>query len=113
MPGDAPTVPLNPREFLILLALADAPQHGYAILKAVTATSDGHVTLDPANLYRTLKRFHRDGLVTETPARAGERRRTFKLTAAGRRLVKAEALRVHRLAAVVRTRQLISKEELG
>jgi DNA-binding PadR family transcriptional regulator len=117
MAGDDPTaaLPLNPREFLILLALAEGPQHGYGILKAVEAESEGAVRFDPANLYRTLRRLERDGVVVEHRTSSGRRdaadsrRRTFALTGAGRQVVRAEARRVERLAKSIRARRLVPK----
>jgi DNA-binding PadR family transcriptional regulator len=111
MASDAPSAatPLQPREFLILLALSDGPRHGYGILKAVAAESGGDVRFDPANLYRTLKRLHRDGLVSQSRLRAQERRRTFALTDLGRRILRAEAVRLDRLASSVRARRLLSR----
>lgn len=106
----APAGPLNPREFLILLSLTDGPQHGYAILKSVEADSGGSIRFDPANLYRTLKRLHRDGLVAEVRSRADDRRRTFALTAEGRRAAQAEAVRVQRLAVTARVKRLVPRE---
>ena len=61
-------LPLNPREFLVLFALVDGQLHGYGLLKAVDDQSEGRVPMDPANLYRCLKRLLREGLVV-TPAR--------------------------------------------
>jgi DNA-binding PadR family transcriptional regulator len=100
--------PLNPRLFLILLALHDGPQHGYGVLKAVEAESNGEIRFDPANLYRSLKLLRRDGLVstTEDAAASTDRRRVFALTSEGRRVLGAEAARVARLADVVRARKL-------
>lgn len=121
MADDTPAaaLPLNPREFLILLALSDGPQHGYGILKAVEAESEGAVRFDPANLYRTLRRLERDGVVVERQASPGRRdatesrRRTFALTDAGRQVVRAEARRVARLADSIRARRLVPKPRGG
>lgn len=101
--------PVNPREFLILLALADGVQHGYGILKAVEQESDGEIRFDPANLYRTLKRLERDGLVADAGSEVGDggRRRLFALTPEGHRRLKVEASRVDRLATVLRQRRLV------
>lgn len=107
----APDTPLNPREFLILLALSDGPLHGYGILKAVEAESGGAVQFDPANLYRSLRRLQRDRLIAETEPPGGDRRRTFSLTPVGRRAVKAEALRVHRLARAPLVRRLVPQAD--
>jgi DNA-binding PadR family transcriptional regulator len=99
--------PLHPREFLILLALLDEPQHGYGVLKRVEAASGGEVRMDPANLYRVLRRLHRDGLVAEVRASSDDRRRMYKLTPAGREVAAAEGRRVVRLAEEVRALKLV------
>lgn len=59
-------LPLTPRDFLILLVLTDVPLHGYGILAAVEARTGDEVKIDPANLYRSVKRLHRNGIVEET-----------------------------------------------
>ena len=72
--------PLSPPTFHILLALADGELHGYAIMKGVTARSEGTVRLGPGTLYGALKRLLEDGLVEEAgeradPEQSDERRR--------------------------------------
>jgi DNA-binding PadR family transcriptional regulator len=107
MPGIAP---LNPRDFLILFALSAGPRHGYGLLKDVARLTHGEVRIDPANLYRSLKRMIRDGLVTETGPRPDgddERRRYYGITDRGLQVVKAEAGRMARLTEAARTRKLI------
>ena len=105
-------LPLQPRDFLILLALAGGEVHGYGILKEVEEETGGGVRLDPANLYRALKRMMKEGLVSESskvPASdlGDERRRYYGLTQLGARLVEAEAERLRHLADVAVARQLI------
>jgi DNA-binding PadR family transcriptional regulator len=93
--------PLAPRDLLILSALASAPLHGYGIVRAVEDRSD--VLLDPANLYRALRRMRRDGWIREFDAEGDdERRRTFALTPAGERVLRAEVARLERLLRYVR-----------
>jgi DNA-binding PadR family transcriptional regulator len=109
-------LPLSPRDFLILLALAEGPLHGYGILAAVERRGGDEVRLDPANLYRSLKRLRRDGMVEEadppspTPA-PPEQRRYFRLTDHGRQVAAAEAERLAWLARVAREVRLIGEEE--
>lgn len=109
-------LPLNPRDFLILFCLASSgEQHGYGIVKAVERQSDGTVRLDPANLYRSIKRLMRDGLVVEadrriTPDTESERRRYYTTTGLGRRVVALEAARLARLADAARAGRLIPLE---
>jgi DNA-binding PadR family transcriptional regulator len=102
-------LPLAPRDFLILLALAEGPQHGYGLIRAVEAATDGTVAMDPANLYRALKRMRRDGLVAETNAPDAERRRDYALTTLGRRVLVAEAQRVDALASAARARHVLPR----
>ena len=104
-------LPLNPRDYLILFALADGERHGYGIVKDVESESAGTVRMDPSNLYRTLRRFIHQGLVTESEPRGSgesdERRRYYALTLLGRRVVEAEAARLATLAEAARARRLI------
>jgi DNA-binding PadR family transcriptional regulator len=87
---------LNPRELLVLASLIDGPLHGYGIIKAVEERSDADVLLDPANLYRVLRRMRAAGWIQETPT-SDERRKTYSLTGTGRRVVAAELGRLERL----------------
>ena len=87
---------LAPRDLLILAVLADGPCHGYGIIKAVEERSDADVLLDPANLYRVLRRMRAAGWIQEA-ATSDERRKTYSLTRTGRRVVAAELGRLERL----------------
>lgn len=100
-------LPLNPRDYLILFALVEGELHGYGLVKAVEQESGGDVTMDPANLYRSLKRLTRDGLVTESEEADVERRRYYRLTDFGRRVVAAEAARLTRLARSAEAKRLV------
>jgi DNA-binding PadR family transcriptional regulator len=105
-------LPVSPRDFLILLALAEGEVHGYGILKEVEEETGGGVQLDPANLYRALKRLMKNGLVSESDKRPAadlddERRKYYGLTALGARVVQAEAERLRGLAEVAVARSLI------
>lgn len=92
-------LPLAPRDLLILSVLAEGPLHGYGIIKAVDDRSESGVLLDPANLYRVLRRMRRDGWIVEVEGGAGvdRRRRVYEVTAAGRRILRTEVERLRRL----------------
>lgn len=95
-------LPLNPRVFAILLALLEAPAHGYRLKHAVEEHSRGRVTIDPGSLYRIIARLVDDGFVQEVgapPGEAGEdaRRRYYGVTERGRRLAVEEAARLRHL----------------
>jgi DNA-binding PadR family transcriptional regulator len=107
-----PFLPLNPRDVLILLALAEGALHGYALIKHTEELSEGRVRMDPANLYRLLKKLVRDGLVEDAGepegASDGQRRRCYAITELGRAVVGAESERLARLAELARERDLLS-----
>jgi DNA-binding PadR family transcriptional regulator len=95
-------LPLTPAMFHILLALADREQHGYGIMREVEAR--GGMRLGPGTLYGAIKRMLADGLIEESderpdPEMDDERRRYYRLTNFGQRVVSAE---VERMAALVR-----------
>lgn len=104
-------LPLQPRDYLILFALSAGARHGYGLIKDVEADTGGEVTIDPANLYRSIKRLTKDGLVAESdPPRgdeSGERRKYYRITHLGRRVLKAEAARLAELTSMARARKLI------
>ncbi len=80
---------------MILSVLAEGPLHGYGIIKAVEDRSKSGVLLDPANLYRVLRRMQRVGWISESASDA--RRRTYAITGDGRLLLEAELARLERL----------------
>jgi DNA-binding PadR family transcriptional regulator len=105
MPPHTPP-PLTPAVFHILLALADGPLHGYAIMQAVEESAGAELRMGPGTIYGSLQRMEEAGLVREVPARSDDRRRVFTLLPAGRRALVAESQRLMRLAALVRARRL-------
>lgn len=82
--------PLTPAVFAILLALADGDKHGYAMMKSARTPEGGGVPMGPGTLYGTLDRLMRDGLVEETGVTDDERRRYYRLKAAGRAALATE-----------------------
>lgn len=95
-------IPLSPAAFHILVALAEASRHGYAIMKDVAVATSGEVKLNPGTLYTTIKRLLEDGLIRETAVPAGadstdERRRYYSVTPLGRRVARAELMRLQGL----------------
>jgi DNA-binding PadR family transcriptional regulator len=111
----ASMIPLSPRDYLILFSLVDEDRHGYGIVKHVETGSRGGVRLDPANLYRSLKRMVGDGLVEETNPPEGEeattdRRKYYRITPLGREVVELEARRLAELTAAARALELLPGE---
>lgn len=92
-------LPLTPPVFHILLALADEERHGYGIMQDVAQQTDNALQLGPGTLYGCLKRMLAAGLVEESderpdPSLDDERRRYYRMTSLGRRVVRAEAQRL-------------------
>jgi DNA-binding PadR family transcriptional regulator len=103
-----PPAPLTPAVFHILLALAEDPRHGYAIMQSVEESSG--LAMGPGTIYGTLERLEACGFVKELPAARRDRRRTFALQPAGRKALQDEARRLARLAALLRARRLVPRE---
>lgn len=106
-------LPLNPRDYLILLALSQRDRHGYGLIRDVAGFTNGGVRLDPANLYRSLKKLIGSGLLAESDRRPAEeerdeRRRYYKLTPLGLRVVRAEARRLEEMADLAKSHQIFT-----
>ena len=107
-------LPLKPLDLQLLLALADEELHGYGLVQAISDRTDGLVTLEPGNLYRVIKRLLADGLVAESDRRAApgsddERRRYYRLTALGGRVLSAELRRLEALVSSPSVRALVRR----
>jgi DNA-binding PadR family transcriptional regulator len=105
--------PLKPLVFQVLLALVDGERHGWSLVREVQQRGEfGRIM--PGNFYRTLRAMLADGLIEEAPERdtaaeADERRRYFRLTAAGGRAAAAEARRLEALVVESRAKRLLTK----
>ena len=102
-------LPLPPATFHILLALADADRHGYAIIQDVAARTNGELKLSAGTLYRSIQRMLEQGLLVETrdrphPDEDDERRRYYRITALGGAVARAEARRLSQLVRMARAR---------
>ena len=103
-------LPLKSNWFHILLCLVEGEQHGYGIMQNVLERSGGKVHLWPATLYGSLKRLIQAGLIAESGDRpAAElddaRRRYYKLTTLGRRVLDLESQRLKDLVRILDTRR--------
>jgi len=69
----------------ILLLLVRKPAHGYELMDALGQGGD-LLAPDPGLLYRTLRQFEEDGVVTSAwdTEGAGPARRVYQITSAGR-----------------------------
>jgi DNA-binding PadR family transcriptional regulator len=113
MVSDRVPVPLTPAVFHILFALATGEKHGYGIAKQVAEDSQGRVTMGTGTLYGSIKRMLADCLIEEAESRPApdlddERRRYYRLTAEGRRVLQAEVQRYARVVTVAQGRDLVA-----
>ena len=99
-------IPLSSAALHILLALASEDRHGYGIMREVARQSDNRYQLGPGTLYDNLQKLLDQGVVEESSPRSSiddPRRRYYRLTRFGRRLLATE---ITRLEGVVREAKL-------
>ena len=86
----------------ILIALADGPKHGYAMMIEIESLSGSRP--GPGTLYGAIARLEERGWIA--PLAADDRRRPYRLTSAGRRvlLARLDALQAMTAAAQARLR---------
>jgi DNA-binding PadR family transcriptional regulator len=122
MTSSAPSVdgflPLTSTVFNILLSLADQERHGYGIMQEVEAMTRGQIRMGPGTLYGAIKRMLSANLIVESderpdPGHDDERRRYYRLTALGRRVLGAEAQRLSHLVNVAQRKRIAGSQEMG
>ena len=100
------SLPLTETTLFILLSLAPAQKHGYAILKDVEALSEGRIVLSTGTLYGALKRLLQQEWIErvddDEQDETGRLRKAYRLTRWGRRILEAETTRLQQLARVAR-----------
>ncbi|WP_246036444.1 MULTISPECIES: PadR family transcriptional regulator [Cellulomonas] len=91
---------LTEQSYLVLLALAEEPRHGYGIVQAVRDLSDGDVRLGAGTLYGVLDRLVGAGWAEACGEEVvdGRLRRYYRLTGQGREVVAAHTQRLAALA---------------
>jgi DNA-binding PadR family transcriptional regulator len=103
-PGTNNHQPLSPAVFAILLALAGGEKHGYAIMKEAAEPAGGAIKLGPGTLYGTIDRMIRDQFVEETGFTDDARRRYYRITSLGHRIVTAEFTRLSNIVRAGRSK---------
>ncbi|HEY0162606.1 MAG TPA: PadR family transcriptional regulator [Edaphobacter sp.] len=102
--------PLPAAAFQILLALADGDSHGYGIMRRVTEQTSGRMRLGPGTLYSSIQSLLEAGCIEELDRESSDRRRSYRLTSAGRRCVREEIDRLEELVRVARSKKLLEDE---
>jgi len=105
-------LPLTPRVFHVMLALADGPLHGYAVIQEVKAQTEGVIVLRTGTLYMLVQRLVDQDLIDESddrphPDEDDERRRYYTLTATGRAVLQAESRRLQQVLGTVRRKNVL------
>jgi DNA-binding PadR family transcriptional regulator len=89
-------------DLLLLAIVQDGPQHGYAIIEALRERSDGAIDLPDGTVYPALHRLEKAGLLTSERKQVGGRpRRTYSITASGKKAVAAKRREFTAFAQVV------------
>ena len=113
----AALLPLKPQDFHILFVLLDSERHGYGMVKEIDRQTDGQVRLEAGNLYRSVRRLIKQGLIAESDRRPApesddERRRYYSVTEFGRQVVTAETDRMRSVVAAAEARLAVSDGEV-
>ena len=90
---------------LILISLADAPKHGYAMTEDIAAIAD--VRLGPGTLYGAIARLESRGLIQ--PIASDDRRNPYRITAVGERALRVRLEAMEAVARAGRQRLLASE----
>ncbi len=104
--------PLTPAVFHILLALADGEKHGYSIMKDVERQTVGRLKLGPGTLYGSIKRMLAGGFIEESderpdPALDDERRRYYRISGLGRKVLVSESERLDQAVKTARQKHVL------
>jgi DNA-binding PadR family transcriptional regulator len=112
-PSPQDHLPLTPAVFNIMLALADGEKHGYGIMLDVESNTSGTVQMGPGTLYGSIKRMLKAALIEESDERPDadlddQRRRYYRLTGSGQRVLRLEAERLASQVATARAKNLLA-----
>ena len=88
---------LTEATYYILLSL-HRPQHGYGIMQQAEKLSGGRVRLAAGTLYGALNALCERGWILHLPIEDGSRRKEYKLTELGRKVLIGEIARLRELA---------------
>ena len=86
----------NDPPLLILTSLADGPKHGHALAKDIESFAGVH--LGPGALYGAITRLEERGLIE--PLTSDDRRRPYRITAAGAAALAEAVADMRRIASV-------------
>ena len=107
------SITLTPTIFHILVVLSGGERHGYAILREVKEISEGKSNLGPTTLYRSIRTMLDGKLIEELGERSDpesndERRRYYRLTDFGSKVLNDEVARLESLVEVARRKSALT-----
>ena len=110
--------PRSPRELLthaalhMLMALAREDLHGYAIKQQVEVRTHGRLRLGPGTLYEGIHRMEAAGWIREVEGSgdAGGKRKVYRITTVGRRVMEEELERLAEVVRYARAEELLPEE---
>jgi len=122
VPDPRSFLPLTPLVSQVLLALAEAPRHGYGIILEVGERTGGLITLRTGTLYMLLQRLVEQSLIEEAdehdrdvPASdsSDQRRRYYRMTPLGRDVLAVEMRRLETVVADARRTRVLGRATPG
>ena len=107
-------LPLALPVFHMLLSLAEGERHGYALKREILQRTNGKLNLGSGALYGSINRMLEQGLIEESDERPDahlddERRRYYRITPLGRRVLQAETIRLRDLVRMAEARVKIPR----
>ena len=103
---------LTPAAIHMLMALAREDLHGYGIKQKVEARTAGRLRLGPGTLYEGIHRMEAAGWIREmeAPGDPSEKRKVYRLTLTGRRVMEEELERLAEVVRFARAEELLPEE---
>ena len=95
MPPSAATfLPLTHLLYVVLLSLAEEPNHPYELVKRIRERSDGRIDPGTGSFYSVLAQAEKQGLIRESTPAVASRRHVYEIAPLGKRVLAAEAERL-------------------
>ena len=104
-----PLLPLTLPVFHMLLSLTEGERHGYALKREILQRTEKRINLGSGALYGAINKMLEQGLIVESDERPDphlddERRRYYRITPSGRRVLEAETKRLSELVQLAQLR---------
>ena len=103
-------LPLTHLLYVVLLSLAEEPNHPYELVKRIRERSGGRIDPGTGSFYSVLAQAERQGLIRECGSAPATRRRVYELAPLGRRVLAAEAERLAAQLKATRAALLTDKQ---